>query len=67
LNVFNDTVANGVWTLFIANIGSGGGTPSLNDVGITVLTAPEPGTWAMLGLGLGALGFRSLRKGRANS
>lgn len=67
LNVFNDTVANGVWTLFIANIGSGGGTPSLNEVGITVLTAPEPGTWGLLGVGLAALVFRRFRSVGARS
>jgi len=62
LNVFVDTAATGVWTLFVADLSSGGGTADLNDVGITVMTAPEPGTWALFGGGLVALFFRRPRR-----
>ena len=52
LNVFEDTAATGVWTLFVADLSSGGGQADLSSVGISVITVPEPGTWALLGGGL---------------
>ena len=57
LNVFQGTAATGVWTLFVAEFGSAGDTVTLNDAGITVLTAPEPGTWALLGTGVAVMYF----------
>ena len=66
LNIFVDTAASGVWTLFVADLSSGGGTADLNDVGITVMTAPEPGTWVLLGGGLAALVVRVRRKDKAD-
>ena len=62
LNVFVDTAAAGVWTLFVADLSSGGGTADLNSVGITVMTAPEPGTWALLGVGAAAVYFMRRRQ-----
>ena len=62
LNVFVDTAAAGVWTLFVADLSSGGGTADLNSVGITVMTAPEPGTWALLGVGAAAVYFWQRRR-----
>ena len=43
---------NGTWTLFIADLAAGGGSPTLNSVVITIMTVPEPQTWMMLGGGL---------------
>ena len=54
LSVFNNMVPNGQWTLFIADM-SGGGTSTLVSWGLTVVTVPEPQTWAMVAGGLGAL------------
>lgn len=46
--------ANGTWTLFIADL-SGGGSATLNQAILTIITVPEPQTWLMLGGGLTAL------------
>jgi len=54
-----------VWTLFVADLSSGGGTADLNSVGITVMTAPEPGTWALLGVGAAAMYFFRRRTAKA--
>lgn len=55
LSIFQNTDANGVWTFFIADLGAGGGTASLNNVILTIMTVPEPQTWVMLGGGLSLL------------
>jgi subtilisin-like proprotein convertase family protein len=58
LSVFNNLsslAADGTWTLFIADLVPGGGTPTLNNVVLTVMTAPEPQTWGMLAGGLALL------------
>jgi subtilisin-like proprotein convertase family protein len=47
LNLFNNTQANGTWTLFLADL-SGGGQSTLVSWGLTIVTVPEPQTWAML-------------------
>jgi len=46
LGVFQDTTGNGLWTFFIADL-SGGGTATLNNVILTIVTVPEPQTWAI--------------------
>jgi len=51
LSVFNNMVPNGTWTLFIADL-SAGGTSTLVSWGLTVVTVPEPQTWAMVTGGL---------------
>jgi len=50
----NGTSPNGVWTIFVADL-SGGGQSTLVSWGLTVVTAPEPQTWTLLGGGLAAL------------
>jgi subtilisin-like proprotein convertase family protein len=55
LGIFQDGNANGVWTFFIADLGSGGGTANLNNVMLTIMTVPEPQTWVM-----GIMGMLSL-------
>lgn len=52
LSLFQNTEANGMWTFFIADLAPGGGTPTLNSVALTIMTAPEPQTWVMFGGGL---------------
>ena len=47
---------NGEWTLFIADL-SGDNQSTLVSWGLTVVTVPEPQTWALLGGGLVALGW----------
>jgi subtilisin-like proprotein convertase family protein len=43
---------NGTWTLFVADMAAGGGSPTLNSFVLTIMTVPEPQTWVMLGGGL---------------
>lgn len=66
LSVFADGNANGVWTFFIADLSVGGGTAMLNNVGLSIMTVPEPQTWVMLGGGLAMLclcrSWRSFRQ-----
>jgi hypothetical protein len=66
LSLFQDTDANGQWTLFIADLSSGGGTAYLNNVMLTIMTVPEPQAWAMLCGGLAAFGLcrKWCRRGR---
>jgi subtilisin-like proprotein convertase family protein len=62
LGVFANTSANGLWTLYIADVSPGGGAEYLNSVGLTILTVPEPQTWGLLAGGLLALGWRWKRR-----
>jgi len=57
LSLFQNTDANGVWTFFIADLGAGGGSASLNGVILSIMTVPEPQTWLMLGGGLALFGL----------
>jgi subtilisin-like proprotein convertase family protein len=45
---------NGLWTLYVADLTSGGQS-TLVSWGLTVVTVPEPQTWTLLGGGLVAL------------
>ncbi|MEI8291108.1 MAG: proprotein convertase P-domain-containing protein [Verrucomicrobiota bacterium] len=45
LSLFQNADANGVWTFFIADLGAGGGSVSLNNVILTIMTVPEPQSW----------------------
>jgi subtilisin-like proprotein convertase family protein len=54
LGQFNSLNPNGSWTLFLADV-SGGGQSTLVNWGMTVVTVPEPQTWAMLAGGAGTL------------
>lgn len=44
--------ANGMWTLFIADLGAGGGLAIVDNAMLTIVTAPEPQTWLVLAGGL---------------
>ncbi|HSY17967.1 MAG TPA: PEP-CTERM sorting domain-containing protein [Candidatus Acidoferrales bacterium] len=54
LGQFVNIDPNGTWTLFLADM-SGGGQSTLNSWGLTIVTVPEPQTWAMLAGGAGML------------
>jgi len=55
LSIYQNTVPNGVWTFFIADLSGGGGNASLNSVVLSILTVPEPQIWLMLTGGLAML------------
>ena len=67
LSSFNGQAPNGEWTLFVADVASGG-VVTLSDWGldITVTTVPEPHHALWLGLGLGYFAFRQRRSPRRN-
>jgi subtilisin-like proprotein convertase family protein len=46
LSVFNNLIPNGQWTLFISDL-SGGSSSTLVSWGMTIVTVPEPQTWAL--------------------
>lgn len=51
LSAFNGLDPNGAWSLFVADT-SGGGVHNLVSWSLIITAVPEPGTWAMLVLGL---------------
>ena len=55
LDLFAGIDPNGGWTLFIADLGSGGGQSTLVSWGLTIATVPEPQTWMLIAGGFGAL------------
>jgi len=57
LSLFQNADAKGVWTFLIADLGAGGGSASLNNVVLTIMTVPEPQTFVMLGGGLALFGL----------
>jgi hypothetical protein len=61
---FAGTSGDGTWALFVADL-SGGGQSTLVSWGLTVVTVPEPQTWALLGGGLAMLGW--MRRRRSNT
>jgi len=60
LSLYQNTAPNGVWTFFIADL-SAGGTATLNNVVLSIMTVPEPQTWILLGGGVILLGCLSRR------
>jgi subtilisin-like proprotein convertase family protein len=54
LSSFDGNTANGSWTLFIADMSSGG-QATLVSWGLTVVTVPEPQTWVLAAGGVGVL------------
>ena len=57
LSVFDYLNPNGIWTLTVADVGSGGGSGTSTFVswGLTVVTVPEPQTLALMAGGVGML------------
>ena len=54
-SVFDNIDPNGQWTLFIADLANGGGQSVFVDWSLTIVTVPEPQTWALIIGGAGAL------------
>ncbi len=48
LSSLNGTVADGDWTLFFANLSSGGANGELNSFTLNLTAVPEPVTWALI-------------------
>ena len=64
-STFSGLTANGTWTLFLADLSSGGGQSSLVTWGLDISVVPEPVTWALIIFGavlaLGVLARRTLK------
>jgi subtilisin-like proprotein convertase family protein len=54
LNSFAGQNPNGTWTLYLADVSSGGHS-TLNSWGLDITTVPEPSALGLIGLGLGIL------------
>jgi hypothetical protein len=63
LDAFNGRSANGVWTLFIADLSPGGGQSRVQSWELDLVSVPEPGSWGLLSgfCMLGLLGCSQLR------
>lgn len=61
LSSFDDQTANGLWTLYVADLSSGGQSTAVS-WGLSVVTVPEPQTWALAASGVGLL--LALKRGR---
>lgn len=57
LGLLQNTDPNGTWTLFVADLGAGGGTANLSKVVFSIITVPEPKTWVLFGGGLALFGL----------
>lgn len=69
LNSFENTLANGTWTLFLADFANGDESMLVSwglDIDSELTPVPEPVTWALVGFGLvfGAVQFRRLLRTR---
>lgn len=62
LAALSGSPANGPWTLYFADVGTGAGSPTLNSFGLEITAVPEPGT---LALGVFAAAGLLLQGGRA--
>jgi len=54
-SVFDNINPNGQWTLFVADLANGGGQSVFVDWTLTIVTVPEPQTWALMIGGAGLL------------
>ena len=52
LSSFNGQSANGNWTIYFANLSSGGGNATLNSWNLNIDVVPEPATYALAVFGL---------------
>jgi len=65
LSLFQNTDPNGVWTFFIADLGAGGGSASLNSYVLSVMTVPEPQVLPLVGGGLVLFAFLRIHRSRS--
>lgn len=63
LSGFDGSVADGTWTLYFADLSSGGGTSALNDWSLNITTVPEPGI-AALGIFGGLLALVAVHRAK---
>ena len=63
LTVFDGGTADGTWTLFVADMSSGG-QATLVSWGLTVVTTPEPQTWVLVAGGVAMLLALNRRRAR---
>ena len=61
LSGFNGQTVNGNWTLYFADLASGGGSPTLNSWTLNINAVPEPVNMALALFGLLALGGGGIR------
>ena len=61
---FNDYLANGTWTMFLADRSGGGGQSTLVSWGLDINVVPEPTTWALIIFGAGVAGQFLIRRFR---
>jgi subtilisin-like proprotein convertase family protein len=67
LGNFGGTAANGTWSLFFADLGSGAGTPTLESYSLDLTVVPEPVNIALAIFPVGVLALTALRRLRRNS
>ena len=68
LGTFNNSLANGTWEIYFANLRSGGGDPVLNSFTLNIDVVPEPVNVALgvfLAVLLGWMGFRRVVRAKA--
>ena len=65
LSGFNGSTADGTWTLYFADLSSGGGTSVLNSWQLNITAVPEPVNIALAAftvLGIAMVSFRALKR-----
>ncbi len=60
LDSFNGTNPNGNWTLFLADVSSGGKS-QLVSWGLQIQTVPEPSSWLLFAMGMASVAKKTLR------
>jgi len=61
LGTFNNSSANGEWTLFFADMTAGGGQSQLTGWSLNIMPVPEPANLALIIFGVGFVGFGIIR------
>ena len=61
LGTFNNSSANGNWTLFFADMTAGGGQAQLTGWSLGITAVPEPANMAMIIFGVGFIGIGIIR------
>ena len=66
LGTFNNSSANGEWTLFFADMTAGGGQSQLTGWSLNIMPVPEPTNLALIIFGVGMVGFGIIRYFRSS-